>query len=70
MFYCLNSGALGIVMTVGEVGYPTDAFSWDAATDKKRVRFGVDQGSKTIDNLNRADVPHFRLSGRTYGFLD
>lgn len=53
VFDYLNSGALGIVMTVGEDGYPTDAFSWVAATDKKRVRFGVDQGSKTINNLNR-----------------
>lgn len=53
VFDYLNSGALGIVMTVGEDGYPTDAFTWVAAVDRKRIRFGADHGSKTLNNLNR-----------------
>lgn len=49
----LRQGALGIVMTVGEDGYPTDAFAWVVATDSKTVRFGADHGSKTLGNLQR-----------------
>ncbi|GAB4350513.1 MAG: hypothetical protein Kow006_13380 [Gammaproteobacteria bacterium] len=53
LFSYLNSGAMCLLMTVGEDGYPTDAFTWAAATDNKTVRFGVDVGSKTQANLNR-----------------
>ena len=53
LFDYLSAGALSIVMTVGEDGYPTDAFTWAAAVDKKRVRFGADHGSKTLKNLER-----------------
>lgn len=49
----LGSGAMCLVMTVGEDGYATDAFTWAAATDSKHVRFGADVGSKTLGNLNR-----------------
>ena len=49
----LNSGAMCLVMTVGEDGYPTDAFTWAAATDDRTVRFGADAGSRTLGNLQR-----------------
>lgn len=49
----LRAGALGIVITVGEDDYPTDAFSWVVALDDKKVRFGADHGSKTLSNLQR-----------------
>ena len=49
----LRAGALGIVITVGEDEYPTDAFAWVVALDDKTVRFSVDHGSKTLTNLGR-----------------
>jgi len=49
----LKAGALGLVMTVGEDDYPTDAFSWVVATDASTVRIGADHGSKTLGNLQR-----------------
>ena len=49
----LNSGAMCLVMTVGEDGYATDAFTWATATTSTHVRFGGDVGSKTQGNLSR-----------------
>lgn len=49
----LRAGALGIVITVGEDTYPTDAFSWVVAMDDKKVRIGADHGGKTLANLQR-----------------
>lgn len=49
----LRAGALGIVITVGEDEYPTDAFAWAIALDDKTVRFTVDHDSKTLANLER-----------------
>ena len=49
----LNSGALCLVITVGEDGYATDAFTWTTAKDNKYIQFGADSGSKTLHNLER-----------------
>lgn len=59
----LNSGAMCLVMTVGDDGYATDAFTWAAATDSKRVRFGADVGSRTLQNLNREKRASIQVIG-------
>jgi len=59
----LRAGALGIVITVGDDDYPTDAFTWVIALDDKRVRFGADHGSKTLANLQRGGRATVQIIG-------
>ncbi|MCW9033881.1 MAG: pyridoxamine 5'-phosphate oxidase family protein [Rhodospirillales bacterium] len=49
----LKAGALGIAVTVGDDGYPTDSFCWVVANDAKTLRIGADHGGKTQGNLQR-----------------
>jgi hypothetical protein len=49
----LKAGGLGLVITVGDDGYPTDAFTWVVATGPKTLRFCADKGGKTLANLER-----------------
>lgn len=49
----LRAGGLGIVISVGQDEYPTDAFAWVVGLDDKRLRFSVDHDSKTLANLER-----------------
>ncbi|MCB1661357.1 MAG: hypothetical protein H6995_14015 [Pseudomonadales bacterium] len=58
-----RAGALGIVITVGNDKYPTDAFAWVVALDDKRVRFTVDHHSKTLGNLSRDGLAAIQIIG-------
>ena len=49
----LRLGAPALLLTLGEDGYPNAAYTWAAAPDARRVRFGADQGSATLANLQR-----------------
>jgi pyridoxamine 5'-phosphate oxidase-like protein len=49
----LRAGAPALLLTTGEDGYPNVAYTWAAAPDTHRVRFGADHGSATLANLQR-----------------
>ena len=49
----LRAGAPALLLTTGEDGYPNVAYTWAAAPDAGRVRFGADHGSATLANLQR-----------------
>ena len=49
----LRAGAPALLLTTGEDGYANVAYTWAAAPDAGRVRFGADHGSATLANLQR-----------------
>ncbi len=49
----LRSGGPALLLTMGEDGFPNVAYTWAAAPDARRVRFGADHGSATLANLQR-----------------
>jgi hypothetical protein len=49
----LRAGAPALLLTGDEAGYPNVAYTWAAAPDVGRVRFGADHGSATLANLQR-----------------
>ena len=49
----LRDGTLGIILSVCEDGYPTNAFTWVIALDSKRLRVVADHGGRTLANLQR-----------------
>lgn len=59
----LRGGAPAVVLSTGADGYPTTAFTWAAAPDAGRIRFGVDDGSSTLDNIRRSGLASLQLMG-------
>lgn len=53
LFTWLRSGAPALLLTTGEDGFANVAYTWAAAPDARRVRFGADHGSATLANLQR-----------------
>ena len=49
----LRAGGPALLLTIGEDGFPNVAYTWAAAPDARRVRFGADHGSATLANLQR-----------------
>ena len=49
----LRSGGPALLLTICEDGFPNVAYTWAAAPDARRVRFGADHGSATLANLQR-----------------
>lgn len=49
----LCDGAIGLILSVCEDEYPTDAFTWVIALDSKRLRMVADHGGRTLGNLLR-----------------
>ncbi len=47
----LRAGAPVLVLTVGADGFPNAAFTYALALDAQRVRFCIDDGSSTCNNL-------------------
>ena len=61
----LRAGAPALLLTVGEDGFPNAAYTWAAAPDARRVRFGADHGSATLANLQRdGQAPNWGYRGR------
>ncbi len=59
----LRGGAPAVVLSTGADGYPTTAFTWAAAPDAGRIRFGVDDGSSTLDNIRRSGLASLQMLG-------
>ena len=49
----LRMGAPALLLTTGDDGFPNLAYTWAAAPDAHRVRFGADHGSATLAKLQR-----------------
>ncbi|MCZ7568344.1 MAG: pyridoxamine 5'-phosphate oxidase family protein [Ardenticatenaceae bacterium] len=49
----LYTGMPALLLTVGADGFAHAAYTWAAAPDAQRIRFGADRGSVTIANLQR-----------------
>lgn len=59
----LRGGAPAVLLTAGADGYATSAFTWAAAPEAKRIRFGVDDGSSSLDNIRRSGQAALQLMG-------
>lgn len=60
----LKEGCPALLLTLGADGYPATAFTWVAATNARRVRFGADLGSATLDNLQRERRASLQIIGQ------
>lgn len=52
-----------MLLTVGDDGFPNTAYTWAVAPDARRVRFGADYGSRTLDNLKRNGKSALQIVG-------
>ncbi len=59
----LQAGCPAILITRDEGGYPHTAFTWVAAPDDRRLRFGVDHGGTTLGNLERDGRAALQVAG-------
>lgn len=59
----LKGGAPAVLLTAGADGYATSAFTWVAAPEAKHIRFGVDDGSSSLDNIRRSGQAALQLMG-------
>ena len=49
----IERGCPAILLSLDPAGYPHTAFTWVAAVDNQNLRFAVDHGGVTIENLRR-----------------
>lgn len=59
----LRSGAPALMLTTGADGYASSAYTWVMAMDATRLRFSVDQGSSSLENLQRNDQVSIQILG-------
>ncbi|MEE1550039.1 MAG: pyridoxamine 5'-phosphate oxidase family protein [Nitrospinaceae bacterium] len=61
--HALGRGIPALLLTVGADGFPNTAYTWVAAPDAQRGRFGVDHGSGTRANLKRNTKAALHIAG-------
>jgi len=59
----LRPGAPALMLTTGSDGYAGSAYTWVVAMDAVRLRFGVDLGSSSLDNLQRSGQVAIQIIG-------
>jgi hypothetical protein len=59
----LQVGAPALLLTIGQDGYANAAYTWAAAPDAERVRFGADAASTTFANLERTKRAALQVIG-------
>lgn len=59
----LRPGAPALMLTTGADGYAGSAYTWVVAMDATRLRFGVDLGSSSMDNLQRSGQVAIQVIG-------
>lgn len=59
----LRPGAPALMLTTGADGYAGSAYTWVVAMDDGRLRFGVDAGSSSLDNLLRSAKAVIQIIG-------
>jgi hypothetical protein len=66
----LRPGAPALMLTTGADGYAASAYTWVVAPDAARLRFGVDLGSSSMENLRRSGQVAIQVIGPgDIGFL-
>jgi hypothetical protein len=60
----LRPGAPGLLLSTGQDGYATSAWTWIVALDNSRLRFAVDEGGSTMNNLQRGGQASLQVIGR------
>lgn len=59
----LLPGAPALMLTMGTDGYASSAYAWVVAIDAARLRFAVDLGSSSLDNLQRSGQVAIQIIG-------
>jgi hypothetical protein len=59
----LSPGAPALMLTTGADGYAGSAYTWVVAMDDRRLRFGVDLGSSSLENLRRSSLVSIQIIG-------
>lgn len=57
----VSDGMPGLLLTVDGEGYPHTAFTWVVAVALDRLRFGADDGSTTLANLERSGLASVQI---------
>lgn len=50
-----------MLLTIDSEGYPHTAFTWIVATSLQQLRFGADQGSTTLANIERSSLASVQI---------
>ena len=56
-----SPGSPGMLLTIDSEGYPHTAFTWIVATSHQQLRFGADQGSTTLANIERSSLASVQI---------
>lgn len=56
-----SPGTPGMLLTIDSEGYPHTAFTWIVATSLVQLRFGADQGSTTLANIERSSLASVQI---------
>lgn len=59
----LRPGAPALMLTTDAGGYAGSAYTWVVAVDDRRLRFGVDTGSSSLENLRRSSLVSIQIIG-------
>lgn len=59
----LSPGAPALMLTTAADGYAGSALTWVVAMDDRRLRFGVDVGGSSLDNLRRGGLVSIQIIG-------
>jgi len=60
----LKLGSPALLLTIGEDGFPSTAYTWIVATNSSVIRFGADHGSATLTNLEREGRASLQIIGQ------
>ena len=59
----LRPGAPALMLTTDADGYAGSGYTWVVAMDDNRLRFGVDVGSSSLENLRRSGQASIQIIG-------
>jgi hypothetical protein len=59
----LKEGCPALLLTMGEDGFSSTAYTWIVALDSTSIRFGADHGSATLASLDREGRASIQLIG-------
>ena len=59
----LKKGCPALLLTVGEDGFPSTAYTWVVAINSSIIHFGADHGSATLANLGRDGCASLQIIG-------
>jgi len=60
----LQVGCPALLLTAGEDGFPSTAYTWIVAVSPRTIRFGADDGSTSLANLQRETRASLQIIAR------